>query len=68
MGKVYIDIRDGIDHATAVDRVARVMSKGRISDNNTKYCYVTTWEDGILVYTRERRKSDCFVVLMDKHK
>lgn len=68
MPKIYIDVRDGIDPSIAAERVAEVIKQGRISENNTKYCYVTKWTDGIIVYTREKRKNDCFVILMDKHR
>lgn len=60
--KITIDIRDNIDELTAVERVRDVISKGRISKNNTLYCYETVWEDGVCVHVRDYRKSDCFVV------
>ena len=66
MPKIYIDIRDGIDPEDAVRRVAHVIEEGRVFKNNTMYCFLTTWKDGIAVSTREYRKNDCFVVW--KHK
>jgi len=66
--KIHIDIRDDIDPEVAVRRVANVISDDRISRNNTLYCYLTTWTDGICVSVRDYRKSDCFVVWKDKNK
>ena len=61
--KIIIDIRDDIPHETAMERVMYVIQKGRVSKNGKLFCYVTTWKDGIKVYTRDYRKNDCFVVL-----
>jgi hypothetical protein len=62
MPKIYIDIRDDIVLEDAIRRVAHVIGEGRVSKNNTMYCFLTTWTDGIAVSTREHRKNDCFVV------
>lgn len=66
--KIHIDIRDNIDPEDAIRRVTNVIAEGRISKNNTMYCYLTTWKDGIAVSTRDYRKSDCFVVWKQKTK
>jgi hypothetical protein len=62
--KIYIDIRDGIDPGTAVERVAAVVSKGKVSKNSKRdfYCFLTRWSDGITVTVNLYRKSDCFIV------
>ena len=60
--KIHIDIRSGIDPEDAVRKVAQVINGGRISKDNTKYCFITTWADDTIVCTRDYRKSDCFVV------
>jgi hypothetical protein len=65
--RIHIDIRDNIDPEDAVRRVAQVISGGKISKNNTMYCFLTTWKDGIAVATNEYRKSDCFVVWKNKN-
>lgn len=62
MPKIYIDIRDDIDPEDAVRKVAHVISEGKVSKDNTVYCYLTTWSDGIAVSTREYGKNDCFIV------
>lgn len=61
--KIIIDIRDGISEQVAMERVLHVIEQGRISKQGKLFCYVTTWTDGIKVYTRDYRKNDCFVVL-----
>lgn len=66
--KIHIEIRDDIDPEVALTRVTKVVSGGRVSKNNTLYCYGTTWEDGICVHVRDYRKSDCFVVYKSKRK
>ena len=66
MPKIYIDIRDDIAPEDAIRRVAHVIEGGRVSKNNSMYCFLTTWKDGIAVSTREYRKNDCFVIW--KHK
>ena len=66
MRRINIQIRDGIDPAQAVQRVADVMRGGRVSDNNRYYCWVSTFSDGTVVYVRGPSKaiatSDSFVV------
>ena len=68
MTKLYIDIRDNINPEDAIRRVAHVVGNGKISKNNTMYCFLTTWTDGIAVSTREYRKNDCFIVWKHKDK
>lgn len=60
--KIHIDIRDNIDHETAIKRVLKVVQDGRVSSDNTEYCWLTTWTDNIAVSVRDYRKSDCFIV------
>lgn len=66
MSKIIIDVRNGVDLETAMSRVKHVISEGRVSKNNTLFCFLTTWVDGITVHTREYRKNDCFVVTQEK--
>ena len=67
MRRINIQIRDGIDPAVAVQRVADVMRGGRVSSNNKYYCWVSRFTDDTVVYTRGPRDkvfmtSDSFVV------
>ena len=66
--KVHIDIRDNIDPEDAVQRVAHVISQGRISNNEKNYCFLTSWTDNVCVQVNQYRKSDCFVVFKNKTK
>jgi hypothetical protein len=66
MSKIIIDVRDNIDPAAALLYVGNVISQGRISKDNTKYCWLTTFHDGVTVVVRDYRKSDCFVVYQSK--
>ena len=68
MSKIIIDIRDDIDPAVALLRVGNVIHNGRVSKDNTQYCWLTIFHDGTEVITRDNRKSDCFVVCKDKSK
>jgi len=68
--KIHIDIRDDIDAVTATKLVHDVILNGRVSRNNTMYCYLTvfhtTYYGDVHVVTRDYRKSDCFVVYKAK--
>lgn len=68
MSKIIIDVRDDIDPAAALLYVGNVISQGRISKDNTKYCWLTTFHDGVTVVVRDYRKNDCFVVYQSKKK
>lgn len=60
--KIHIEIRNDIDPALALSRLKQVIEQGRISNDGKSYSYITEWSDDIVVYTRDNRKSDCFVV------
>ncbi len=64
--RVNIQIRDDVNQAKAVERLARVMSEGRVSGDGRYYCWVSTFADGVVVVTRGpgRRfdRSDSFIV------
>jgi len=64
--KIIIDIRDGVDEVTAMERVLHVIKGGRISNNGKLFCYHTAWQDNIHVSVRDYRKNDCFVVYKRK--
>lgn len=69
-----IEIRDNIPDEVAIELVRIVILQGRISKHNDRlyYCWATTIidHDGneYVVYTRENRKTDCFVVTKNKMK
>ena len=62
MSRIIIDVRDDIDPAAALLYVGNVIHQGRISKDNTKYCWLTIFHDNVTVVVRDERKSDCFVV------
>lgn len=66
MSKIIIDVRDDIDPSAALLYVGNVISHGRISKDGTKYCWLTTFHDGVVVVTRDYRKNDCFVIYKSK--
>ena len=66
--RIEIDIQDGISPGLALEVVKQVVHGGKIS-NDTKgkpyYCWATTFNTGeglIGVFTRDKRKNDCFRV------
>lgn len=68
-----IDIRDGISDELALDLVSLVVRNGKVSEDSKGkkyYCWITTFNvngEEIVVYTRENRKNDCFVVYKYKN-
>ena len=63
--RIHIDIEDGITPTVALECVKQVVNMGRISKDDTMYCYATTFDTSqgeLVVLTRDHRKSDCFIV------
>lgn len=56
MSKFIIEIRDNIGDYEAVSALLEVMAVGRISKNDTMYCYHTEMHNGIHVSCLEKRK------------
>ena len=70
--KIHITVCDDIPLERAVGYVRDVIKRGRISKNNTMFCYLTLIHDRetnqrIAVQTMDYRKSDCFRVYLDGH-
>lgn len=66
-----IDIRDGIPDEIAIELVGIVIRQGRESKKGDKmyYCWATEIEynnERYMVYVRDNRKTDCFVVTKKK--
>lgn len=66
-----IDIRDGIPDEIAIELVGIVIRQGRKSKKGDKmyYCWATEIEynnERYMVYVRDNRKTDCFVVTKKK--
>ena len=64
MGKIIIhnDDRSGLTDADALMYVKTIIEGGRISDNNTAYCYLSAFGSGVKVAATKNAKSDTFVV------
>ena len=56
MSKFIIEIRDNIGDYEALEAVMSVMASGRISKNDTMYCYHTEFSNGIHVSCIEKTK------------
>lgn len=70
--KIHITVYDDIPEEKALAYVQDVVKHGRISKNNTIFCYLTLFHDQetnqhISVQTLDHRKGDCFKVYLDKH-
>lgn len=71
--KVEIDIRDGIKPEIALECVKRVIQSGKVSvgeNGKMYYCWATTFDTPLgelVVYTRQYRKNDCFMVYKNKN-
>ena len=61
--RISIENRSKLSMGAALHYVKMVIEHGRISNNKTNYCYVTTWSgDNIVIYAHKNKKSDRFVV------
>ena len=71
MKKFIIEIRDNIGDYEAVEALLEVMNVGRISKNDTMYCYHTEMWNGIHVSAMEKKKgskSEKFIIHLNKPK
>ena len=71
--KVEIDIRDNIKPEIALECVKQVIQGGKVSVGENRkmyYCWATTFGTPLgelVVYTRQYRKNDCFMVYKNKN-
>ena len=68
MGKLIIDNQTkGLSDYDCLAYVQKVISMGRISNNEKQYCYATTFDtevSGVIsVYTDLNKKSDKFTIM-----
>lgn len=71
MSKFIIEIRDNIGDYEAIQALLDVMAVGRISKNETMYCYHTEMTNGIHVSAIEKKKygkSEKFIIHLNKKK
>lgn len=65
--KINITIENDVELISALLSVARVIEQGKISDSGKKYCYVTTFKDGIGIYADTLKSGNLtFRVFMEK--
>ena len=63
--KIHLDIRNDISPTLALECVRLVMAQGKVSADETSYCYATTFdtsEGEVWVAVRPYRKSKCFLI------
>ena len=62
-----IKIEDNIPDIVAISLVKEVIEQGKISNNETSYCYLTVFGN-ICVETQQYRKTPCFRVYKEENK
>lgn len=60
MKQILIKFPDDMSDEAAMDYVHTVVRQGKISKNNTLYCYVTVFADNTAVSINERAKHPTF--------
>lgn len=60
--RIIIEDRSALEPRAALDMVADVIDKGRISDDGRQYCYLTVFNNGHAVASSRNKASDRFVV------
>lgn len=55
--KLIIQVKGDISILDALEYAKEVIRLGKISNNNTQYCYATTFLDNIVVYSDKNKKS-----------
>ena len=66
MGKIIIDNKSSCGDLHAVELVARVIAKGRISNSGKQFCYLVHFEGDLYpidVISKLNKKSDHFLVV-----
>lgn len=66
MEKLIIENRTTLTMERVLPFVASVLSMGRISNNNTQYCYHTSFADDIGISAFKNKESDKFIVALEK--
>ena len=66
MSRIIIENRSSKTDEHVCRMVGNVISNGRISNDGKQYCYVTTFETGLVIATDLNAKSDRFIAYDDK--
>jgi hypothetical protein len=64
--RIIIDIRDGINDKTALERVWKVVDNGKLSGDGKHYAYASLFKDDIVVQFDPGYKAVKFIVFKDK--
>ena len=64
--KIIIENRTKMPMEYVLDHVRQVLAKGRISNNQTQYCFHVSFADGIGVSACKNKHSDRFVVTREE--
>lgn len=62
MSKIIIHNDSGLNDDSALIYVMAVLREGRVSADDTAYCYGTVWPNGVQVSARRNKASDTFYV------
>lgn len=65
MGKIIVENRTDSPMAEVLNRVALIVNGGRVSDDGKQYCYVTTFQGGMVIVASRNAKSDRLVATYD---
>jgi hypothetical protein len=62
MEKLIIENRTDRPLSSLMGHVRTILEQGRISNNDTQYCYLTTFKDGIVIASEKNKCSDRLVL------
>jgi len=71
VGKLIIENRSNLNDLIALEMVQGVIQRGRISNNDKQYCYVSVYDldnGSYAVVTDLNKKSDRFVIYKEPNK
>lgn len=66
MGRIIINNKSKLSDTKVLDYVQRVISMGRISNDDKQYCYLTTFPVDIAISTTLNKGSDSFTIIDSK--
>ncbi len=66
--KITVDVRDKVSADYALSRIGMWYGKNRINPKENPMSGVAIYADGMVIFKRPNRKSDCFVAYYDASK
>jgi len=62
-GKIIITNDTNLSDAEALSRVLRIVQDGRVSADGSRYCFLTLWNDDVVIYADlTRTGTDTFCI------